>query len=123
MIDGPSGGVTVSGGNAVEVFDVASHVTATISGVTITDGNSSYYGGGLLNDGTVTLDDCTITGSTGLGGGIQNLGTLTLTDSSVTQNSCIISSGAGIDNRGVATITDSSISDNSPAAASSTTTV
>ena len=76
-ITGPSAGVTVSGGGAVRVFQVASGVSASLSGLTITGGNATYDGGGLYNYGTVTLDDCTISGNSAgnLGGGMGNLGT------------------------------------------------
>ena len=51
VIDGPGASiVSVSGGNAVGVFKVATKATATIQGVTITEGkNTSSDGGGLEN--------------------------------------------------------------------------
>ena len=55
--------MTVSGGGAVEVFDIAKNVTATISGLTITGGSTSGNGGGLYNDGTLTLTGCTVSGN------------------------------------------------------------
>ena len=49
-ITGPAAGVTVNGNNASRVFQVDGGVTASISGLTITDGNASN-GGGLSNFG------------------------------------------------------------------------
>src|SRR5262249_25061674 len=63
---GVAGTVRISGNHAAAVFHVSSATAAAISGLTITDGN----GGGVCNDGTVTITDCTITGN--LGGGIRS---------------------------------------------------
>ena len=63
-ITGPAAGVTVSGGGASRVFQVDKGVTASISGLTITDGNAgNFAGGGVLNYGTITLTNCTIAGN------------------------------------------------------------
>ena len=64
-------------------------------------------GGGLLNDGTATLTDCTIEGNSAHdGGGLLNgNGTATLTDCTVTGNSAAM--GAGLYNMiGDTTLTD-----------------
>ena len=73
-ITGPSAGVSVSGDHASRVFQVDKSVKATISGLTITDGltsknqGGSYagYGAGLLNRGTVSLTNCTISATSRL---------------------------------------------------------
>ena len=59
-IQGPGANkVTVSGDDKSDVFDVQSGVTATISGLTVTDGSYAASGGfgagGIINDGTLTL--------------------------------------------------------------------
>ena len=77
VINGPTAGVTVSGDQAVGVFQVSSGVTATLSGLTITAGSATgatnQNGGGLYNDGTTTLTDCTVSGnSADSGGGLYN---------------------------------------------------
>ena len=63
-ITGPKAGVTVSGGGLSRVFQVDAGVTASISGLTITGGNTAGNGGGLYNDGgTATLTNCTVSGN------------------------------------------------------------
>lgn len=96
--------LTVSGNNASRIFDISSGVTATIAGMTITDGlaNGSSpviasTGGGILNFGnlalsTDVLSDNQAVGDPGaspfgraggaIGGGLANVGTGTLTVSS-----------------------------------------
>jgi parallel beta-helix repeat protein len=116
-ITGPAAGVTVSGGGSTRVFMIDSGVTASISGLTITGGNSGSYfsGGGLYNAGTTTLIDCTVSGNfAGVhGGGLDNEGaaTLTLTDCTLSGNSA--GGGGGLYNAGTATLTNSTVSGNS----------
>src|SRR5262249_30496487 len=83
-ISGSAAGVTVSGGGASRVFQVDSGVTATLSGLTITDGVAAY-GGGVNNAGTASLTDCTVSGNSAgnSGGGLANIGTATLTDCTI----------------------------------------
>ena len=61
-ITGPQKGVTVSGGGLSRVFQVDKGVAASISGLTMTGGNSGI-GGGLYNQGTTTLTNCTVSGN------------------------------------------------------------
>ena len=44
--------LTVNGNSAYQVFDIESIATATISGLTISNGFSATSGGGIENDGT-----------------------------------------------------------------------
>jgi N-acetylneuraminic acid mutarotase len=123
-ISGPGANNLAIDGNAKSpVFHIASDRTVTISGLTITKGYTTGFGGGIHNDhATLTLNNCAITGNSG--GGIYNdagyLGgtgleaTLEISNSSVRDNS-----GGGINNDaegggGVATleITDSTLSNN-----------
>ena len=71
-ITGPGAGrLAVSGNNAVQVFHVAAGVTATISGITIENGFSAggcdigcaSSGGGIENEGTLTVKNSTLTGN------------------------------------------------------------
>ncbi len=111
----------ISGDNAVSVFDIASGVTATISGVTIADGQSTTTqgGGGVLNLGTLTLTADAVTGniSTVQGGGISNLGSLSITESTLSENSTTDpdfteDGGGAIYSNGSASILDSTIANN-----------
>ncbi len=69
-IIGTAAGVTISGGDAVRVFQVDNGVTATLSGLTITGGSTTGDGGGLYDDGgTLTLTGVTVAGNTAAAGG------------------------------------------------------
>ena len=109
--------MTISGRNSSRVFEIDSNVTASLSRLTITGGSATGSGGGLYNDGTATLANCTVSGnsaSTGGGGGLYNDGTatLTLTDCTVSGNSA--GTGGGLDNESTATLThDCTVSGNS----------
>jgi predicted outer membrane repeat protein len=110
-ITGPTGGLTVSGNSASRVFEVAAGVTASLSGLTIANGlvssSSSARGGGILNAGSLSLTDCTISNNqvtvslTGTGtedvlvqgGGIASTGNLTLLGCTVSGNSATLSAG------------------------------
>jgi len=136
-VDRAGAAVSLNGGGAVQVFDVASGGTLTLDDLTVTHGDTSGFGGGVQNDGNVTItssvfsDDssgdgsgglfndgtATISGSTfsensgGFGGGIYNAGTITITLSTFSGNSSI-EGGGGVANDagGTATITDSTFS-------------
>ncbi len=115
VIDGPGGNlVTISGNNAVGVFQVCSGVTATLSGLTITGGQATN-GAGINNCGTLTVTDSTIenNNASNNGGGIDNSGTLTVTDSTINDNGGG-NNGGGIENEatGMLTICDSTIAYN-----------
>jgi hypothetical protein len=114
-ITGPAVGVTVSGGLTSRVFEVDSGVTASLSGLSVTEGyaTDSAGGGGLDNWGTTSLTGCTISGNSALygGGGLNNAGTATLTDCTISGNSAHY--GGGMSNYGTATLTDCTISGNS----------
>ena len=113
MIDGPGASVvTISGNNAVGVFDVAEGVTATLSGVTISGGMNNQAGGAIYNDGTLTVTDSTFTNNTSGadGGAIADPGTLTLTNCTIENNSAPF--GGGIDNEGTLTVIGSIIESN-----------
>ncbi len=63
-------------------------ITCTLKGLTITGGDlsgSSACGAGLINHGTLTMEDCTVTNNT-VGGGILNAGNLTMYNCTVRNN-------------------------------------
>jgi hypothetical protein len=105
--------VTVSGGGLSRVFQVDGLVTASISGLPVS-GGSAGSGGGLYNQGTLALTNCTVSGNsaTGNGGGLDNtsLGSTTLTNTNVKNNSASV--GGGIANQGTLTVASSNISNN-----------
>jgi predicted outer membrane repeat protein len=123
-LDG-GGVLTIDGNGAHRVFSVLEGVTAELIGVTLANGRESEQnGGGIWNEGTLTLTNTTVSGSsagrdTGCrttdpnllcseGGGIWNAGTLTLMDSTVSGNSAPF--GGGIANRqGSLTLIDSDV--------------
>lgn len=109
--------IIVSGNHAFRVFEIASNVTASISGLTISDG--SVPGGdaaGILNSGTLTLTNVVLSGNSASinGGGIVNNSgsTLTITNSTLSGNSTS-NDGGGVFNNGTLTITNSTFSGNS----------
>jgi hypothetical protein len=88
---------------------ISNHLgTVALTGSTLSS-NSASYGGGIYNDGALTVTDSSLTSNSaysayGDGGGIYNdfQGTLTLTDSTVSANSADV--GGGIDNSSGATL-------------------
>jgi large repetitive protein len=102
--------LAVSGNSSVEDFLVNSGVTATISNLTIKNGNGS--GGGIQNNGTLTLTSDTITNNTGTGtgGGIYNTGTLTVINSTFTNNNATY--GGGLASTGSASVAGCTFSGN-----------
>lgn len=127
---------TISGANSSQVFNIAASIQVAMSGVTVTGGVSGVpttgctgppffscpaengnNGGGIVNAGTLTLDQSVVSGNSasagrlpsglfffclppncparvgqsagsgGWGGGIDNTGTLTITNSTVSNNS------------------------------------
>ena len=111
-IVGPGQGtLSVSGDGNSRVFEIASGVAATLSGITIAGGKVNN-GGGISNFGSLTINASTISGNSATyGGGFSNFGTLTMDASTVSGNSA--DNGGGILNFGTLTITASTISGNS----------
>jgi hypothetical protein len=69
-------------------------VTATLAGLTLTNG-SNNFGGGLYNDGILTLTDVVVSDNHANihGGGIFNDGPLTMTNVTITGNAAAGSGG------------------------------
>jgi predicted outer membrane repeat protein len=136
-IQGPSPGaapVTISGGGSSRVFEVEAGITVTLSGLTVRDGDgvavagsSTQFdgqGGGILNLGTLTVTNCTLSGNSAqYGGGIYNAGTATISNSTVgmtklSDGSTLPGNVASIDGGGIyngftAAVTNSTLSGNS----------
>jgi hypothetical protein len=107
-ITGPGANLLAINGNAASrVFDITSGIDVTISGLTITNGNNPRYpgGGGIFNDGTLTITNSTLSGNSAyFGGGIyNNYGTTaTITNCTLSGNSA--GNGGGILNSSTLTI-------------------
>jgi len=101
-IRGPeTGRVCIDAGGMSRVFHVAEGVTASLANLQITGGSAFSYemgepeetqetwGGGIYNEGTLSLASCEISENTALcyGGGIYNAGTLNVLDSAIVNNS------------------------------------
>lgn len=111
-------GITLSGNNATPVFGVNTGATASFKAMTIRDG-IDLNGGGIFNQGNLTLERVTVTanrtaatGGTYYGGGINNLGTLTIRSSTISNNQAK-TNGGGISNGGALTVINSTITGNS----------
>jgi hypothetical protein len=110
----------VAGGAAPfedRIFDIRPDVTATITGLTVTGGKAgSDFGGGVWNEGDLTLGRVAVKGNTasGAGGILSGSGMLNLTESTVSGNSVTGNPGdaGGVYLGGTANITNSTISDN-----------
>ncbi len=93
VITGAGAATTIIHGNKLDrVFHVYSGRTATISGVTIRNGyrfgaGQSGNGGGILNEGSLTLENAVVTNhaASNGGGGIYNTGVLTLRSTTLSQ--------------------------------------
>lgn len=96
------------------IFHVVSG-TVTVNGMVIHGGKIvTDYGGGIRNDGTLTLNNVTLSGNSAAGGGgIINLGTLMLNNVTLSGNSARIGGGIFNDNLGAATLTNVILSNNS----------
>jgi parallel beta-helix repeat protein len=131
-IQGPGAGqLAINGGNTsnfifqsntFRVFEVDGATTnVTLSGLTITQGYAQsgtepYYGGGIPNHGTLTVDSCILSNNRGgYGGGIDNEYGATLTVSGCTlSNNRADNFGGGIYNiGGTLTVINTTLSGNS----------
>ena len=117
-INGPGATVLTvrrdTGGN-YRIFN--NTATVTIAGLTVSNGSpTGDNGGGILNSGTLTLNNSTVSGNSAssvgaVGGGIRNAGTLIINNSTIDGNSAN-NQGGGLSNGGGATIDNSTFSGN-----------
>jgi hypothetical protein len=104
-------------GGYYRIFTVDSGKTVSLAGLTIANGFSYSGGGGILNSGTLTLTNATVSGNSGaVGGGVANTsdGTLTLTNVTISNNMGDSPAvyGAGITTYGTATLTNATVNGN-----------
>jgi hypothetical protein len=108
--------VTISGGDASRVFEVAATAHVSLANLIITDGGTVFEGGGILNNGTLTVSSCTLCSNVAsqFGGGIGNEGTLTVSSSTLSGDAALF--GGGLFNNGTATINGCTLSGNAASA-------
>ncbi|HEX5220507.1 MAG TPA: phosphatidylinositol-specific phospholipase C domain-containing protein [Verrucomicrobiae bacterium] len=114
------GGIQISGNHSSRVFDVVSGAVVFLDSLTIKNGSSSSpngAGGGIRNNGTLTVNRSTIVGNSSAsgynGGGIGNPGgNLVLNQCTITGNSSP-GNGAGLSSTLSAVVNQCTISDNS----------
>ena len=135
---------TISGGNSVQVLNIASNVQVLLSQVTVTGGLSGVpstgcsgtfprscpkengnNGGGIVNAGVLTLDHTVVTGNNASAGTLPFSGFFIACTIFMGTFSCPAEAGldagnggwaGGIDNSGTLTITNSTISNNNAGA-------
>ncbi|MBW4681149.1 MAG: FG-GAP repeat protein [Microcoleus vaginatus WJT46-NPBG5] len=114
-VNGPgANNLTVSGNNAVRVFDITSGITANIDALRIAAGNAGVNnGGGINNAGTLNITNSTLAGNVANnGGGINNTGTLNIIRSTLSSNTSNTGIGGGVFNTGILNVINSTISGN-----------
>jgi hypothetical protein len=94
-IVGAGGGSTIIDGNhADRVLTIAEKAVVTASGLTIRNGETAQGGGGILNNGTLTIVDCVIESNRARnGGGVDNAGTFIALDSTLRSNDAQMQGG------------------------------
>jgi len=96
----------LDGGGAGRVVYVSAATIVSISGLTIRSGNSGgANGGGIANDGTLSLDLVQVSENTGyLGGGIATYGPMIITNSIISWNDTSGGGGGGLFSDGAHTV-------------------
>ena len=96
-ITGPGADVlTINGEGDTGILSIDFNTTVNISGLTFADGSSIYgYGGAILNQGDMTVTDCTFLDNAAAyyGGGVYNHGSMTVIGSTFSGNTA--SAGTG----------------------------
>jgi hypothetical protein len=124
---------TARGTPEFRLFDVAAGASLSLNNLTLSGGVATFYGGAVLNLGTlslrgVTVQNCAAKGwSSASGGGISSYGLLTIADSTIRNNQALgvdgwlngfvpmpggRAYGGGLDVAGTATVTNTTISSN-----------
>lgn len=128
-VRGDGGGIYNASGGTVTASDgrlinnranlrggaIANLGSAMLTNLTISENSATLMqGGGIDNDGTLTLDRSLISGNISRteGGGIRNRGTLTVSNSTISGNQTA-SAGGGIYNGATATLHHSTVTNNS----------
>jgi hypothetical protein len=121
-IEGPGAlGLTIDGTDSSRIFQIDPGVTASITGITLADGNVGTYlglgdmvnhnGGDLLNEGALSLTGVAVRGGFGYAGGdLFSSGTATLVDSTLADGTA--NRGAGLFISGSTTLNDCLVTGN-----------
>lgn len=107
--------LTISGNNVSRVFEVANGATAFLSDVAIANGATNSGGGGIFNNGTLTLSYSQVTNnSAAFGGGLfNNEGIVVVENSTLNGNLASVSGGAISNFAGTLDLRNSTVSGNS----------
>jgi hypothetical protein len=110
------GGLQINGNGSVQIFNVANNITVLLNSLIINNG-SGNFGGGIVNGGTLTLTNCTLSGNyaTYDGGGIYNDGPLTLNQCNLSGNGAAEGGGGIYSYRGTMTLNQCTLSGNGAA--------
>jgi hypothetical protein len=114
-IEAASGTPTLNGKKTTTLLSVAAGSNVTIDGLEIEFGLTTGLGGGIQNNGTLTVRNSTFSSNTGgNGGAISNsaTGTLAVEDSTFSHNTTTGVGGGAIINFGAATIERSAMTNN-----------
>jgi CSLREA domain-containing protein len=116
-----AGATTIHGGAGWDdrLFFIGTGDVVTMTGFTLSDGNSGgVAGGAVYNQGTLTLNDSRVTANTSgaAGGGLANFGQMTINRSAITGNGGVTASGLYNAPAGTLTLNDSSITGNTTSA-------
>lgn len=99
--NGSGGGVVVDGFNGA-------NTNVTLNSVTISDNTSATFGGGIvvINNGTLMINDSTITNNFAGGGGagIYTNGTATINNTTVSSNQAVSNASSGVFGGGISAI-------------------
>ena len=115
-ISGQEAKITISGNEQVRVFEVAVNAELALLKLTVADGSSAEFGGGLLNNGgTVKVRNTTFSNnSANQGGGIfSSASTVKVSNSTFSNNSAELAGGGIFKNNGTLTVSNSTFSNNS----------
>jgi hypothetical protein len=108
--------VTLDGGSAMGVLNVASGVTLKMTDLSVQNGSTTGDGGALYNAGTANIYGGTFSGNSSgnYGGALENStgATMSITGTTFAQNHSWISYGGAINNTGTMTITSSLFNSN-----------
>lgn len=119
IIGNHSSKTKIDGNSESRIFEISIGTTINLFGISIRNGFSLSTGGGIYNEGTLSITHCKILENAvystyAFGGGIYNKGNLILFNSAILSNrvSGSLGSGGGLYNKGHIALINSTINDN-----------